>query len=819
MAASGSRSPPAGCLWRLVRTFLLLAVLVALAAGAVGWMSLQHFARELPDIRDLGDYRPREVTRVYASDGALLAELLGDDAVHRTVVPPEAIPEVMRQAIIAAEDNRFYEHPGVDWIGVARAVLTNLRRGELSQGASTITQQLVKNLVLSPERSLRRKLQEALLAQRLERYLTKDEILHIYLNHVFFGARYYGVESAARFYFGHGAADLSLAEAALLAGLPQSPNRYNPYRNPDAALARRGYVLRQMFQNGFITESAWQEAQAEPLALASGAGWGLLPGEWMDVVYSALDDLPPEVDRADVFGGGLRIHLSVDPQVQQWAQDALRAGLRDFDQRHGYLRPARTIPEAQREAWVAAESATGYAWAPGDPRPAMVVEATADRVTVARAGRRFALNLEPRSRHCPAEGGCGAVFEPGMVFTVERVERDDGGPRDEALPPEVRLVTPPQGAVVVLDAEADTVVALVHGYDPVGTGFRRAQQARRQVGSTFKAFVYAAALESRVVHPAQVFLDQPYTFRIPGQPNWTPGNYDGEYLGPMSIRDALARSRNVIAVRVLELLGVDAFVSFCRRMGMEGPMTPGLPLALGAAEMTPLELTTHFATLAAGGFQRRPRLVLRVEDSAGQRRWTPPQDQAPTRVLDEGVAWLATSLLRSVVTAGTGTAARGIPGEVAGKTGTTNGARDAWFVGYDAQRVVGIWIGRDDNRELGRRESGGRSALPVFVRLMGQLVERDGPRSFPPPPAGVEGVWVDAPTGLRSRAGRAGAVQEFFLAGTAPLESAPETGERAARDSVLLGADPRPATAAPGDGSSEGPPAPPRGLDRTLDEL
>lgn len=778
-------------LWRrLFRGLLLLGVLIALAGvGGVGAL-LWTYGRDLPEIHNVQDYQPTEVTRVVAADGTVIATLIDDAAIVRTVVPWEDIPQVMRDAILAAEDAGFYSHPGLDVVGLARAMVNNVRRGRLSQGASTITQQVVKNLVLSPERSIRRKVQEAILAFRLEERLTKDEILTIYLNEVFFGSRYYGVEEASRYYFGHGAAELALEEAALLAGLVQSPNRYNPFRHPERALQRRSYVLRQMWEKGFIEEGTYRAADEAPLTLDPTHGqtaWEDAFPYYVDAVRRALlEVLPAE----EVYGAGLLVETPLDIELQAIAEDALRTGLRAFDARHGYHTPFRQLDtDAEVAAWRTeyhGDIATLGLRADRDYR-GVVLEHLDGSVRLGIGPTEVVLDASPAGRVVPDGQSVEELFPLRSVFTVRAAR--ELSPSALAETPvaerEVGMLPSAEAAAVVMEPTTREIVALVGGYDFATSSFNRAVQAQRQVGSAFKPFVYGAALDARVITPATVMLDQPVTFPMGAGQTWQPRNYDGRFDGPMSIRRALARSRNVIAVRVLDVVGRDRAEAFARAAGLTSPMPDNLTMALGSAELTPLEATNGFATFAAGGFSGQPVLIRCIRHSDGSVLWSSSSVLSASMAPD--VAWLTTSLMRSVVEEGTATRARTVGHEVAGKTGTTNGARDAWFVGFSRQLVAGVWVGRDDNEGLGRGENGGATALPIWVDLMTRAHANREPVPFADAPPGIESVLVDPTTGLLARPGQGG-VTEHFLRGTAPTAFAPEATQRGVDDVLLRGA-------------------------------
>jgi penicillin-binding protein 1A len=747
-----------------------------------------HYSQDLPPIDSAQDYSPKEVTRVYAAGGEILATLTDGDAEQRTVLNYDEMPQVIRDAIIAAEDSDFYSHPGLDFVGLLRAIKTNLMRGSLSQGASTITQQVVKNLVLSPERTIRRKIQEAVLAFRLEERLTKDEILTIYLNEVFFGSRSYGVEEASRYYFGHPASELTLPEAALLAGIVQSPNRYNPHYHPERALERRAYVLRQLWQKGFIEESVYREADASELVLDPDMGVGDFEGAFQWYTDAVRRELLDTFGADEVFAGGLNVETAMDVNIQAIAEDAVRAGLRDYDSRHGFHTPYRTLEGSDAVVGWRAEhgsDAQTQGLLPNRLYRAVILEHTETTTTVGIGPFLATLSRDPLSRIRPDDTPWSELFPLDSVFTVIV---NSPTPADQLSPTDptgtvVYLQPSAQAALVAIDPGTRHVLALVGGYDFAESPFNRAVQASRQVGSAFKPVVYGAAIGRRTITAATVLLDQPVTFPMHGGEMWQPRNYDGRYLGPLTIRTALARSRNVIAVRILDMVGLDAARTFALDIGIHSELTDNLTLALGSAELTPLEITNGFATLAADGMVDDPVFVVRVIDSRGNVLLE--QVGEPVQALDPAVSWLVSSMMRSVVERGTATRARSVGHPVAGKTGTTNGARDAWFIGFSRQMAVGVWVGRDDNAELGRGETGGGTALPIWVDFMTRTHEGREPIDFPDPPTGVVSAQIDSDSGLLARPSQE-SYTEYFLTGTVPTEYAPEETDQSVQD-ILLG--------------------------------
>lgn len=788
---SGKPASQGGGWGRKVALWGLGSIALAGVAGAAGVAGLfWYWGQDLPDIRTLQDYRPAQTTRVYAADGRVIATIVGDDLVRRTVLPFDEIPMVMRKALLAAEDANFYEHEGVDYQGLVRAVLRNLQKGKMGQGASTITQQVVKNLVLSPERTIKRKIQEAQLAVKLDRYLRKDDILAIYLNEVFFGAQAYGVEEASRFYFGHGASSLTLDEAALLAGLVQSPNRYNPFKNPDAALARRRYVLGQMKEKGFITAEEWSKASDAKLRLVDAkkrdSGEGAAP-EYVAAVRAWADR---ELGEDKLLGAGWNIYTPLDLDLQRGSLEALRKGLRKHDGDHGLVTPKRTLLKAEeRERWLrtGTEEHRNGRLEPGKPAVGMVDAVEGGKVWLRFGSEvRLELQLDPLIRFAKDEAELKERFPVGGLFTVVRPV---GGPAGDDAP--VRLAGEAEGCVVAIDPATRQVRALVGGYQASTSGFQRATDARRQMGSSFKVLVYAQLLASRAATAATIYADQPASFMLDGNRTWRPKNYDGAFKGLMSVRSALAQSRNIIAVRALEQVSIPAVVDLAKAIGFEAGLTPNLTLALGSAEASPLVATNAFATFAAGGRYEPPVFVTEI---TGPRQLG--DDGAPTvyrheaaakQVVDPAVAWLTTSLMRSVVEEGTATHAKRLKVEIAGKTGTTNEARDVWFVAFTTDLAMGVWLGRDDNGPLGRGSTGGGSAVPIWTDAMRTAVEAKRPEPFPQPPDGIVTAIVDPATGMLASPATTKPRTEYFLRGTEPTEAGSTAGDPSVNDLILQG--------------------------------
>jgi penicillin-binding protein 1A len=778
MAIGSEPTSPSRPRWR--RRLLLAAAVLAVATLAAVGGTWHYLAADLPKFDRLLDYRPKEATKVFAADGSLVAEFYEE---RRTVVPPEQIPEVMRKAILAAEDAEFYRHEGLDYTGIARAALKLALSGEARQGGSTITQQVVKTFLLSPEKTFERKLREMILARRLEKNLTKDEILHLYLNQIYFGHRRYGVEEASRFFFGKGVAELSLGEAAVLAGVVQSPARLSPVNHPEAAKHRQLYVLGQMLANGWITRAQHDREVARPITVAARPPPP--PGAWYaEEVRRYLVDRYGE---ERVLTGGLRVTVAMDPRLQDAADRALRDALRDYDRRHGFRGTLGPLSaEARSRAEAAGEGAKGEGTrlAGHDERPALV-DVRTGRPRPATPGTRLAGLVEavtagearlwfggatailPRAGAEWAGKPLTELLPVGEVVLAEVAEVDGGKVT-------VRLAQEPevQGALVAVEPSSGRVRVLAGGYEFGRSSFNRATQARRQPGSAFKPFVYGAALETGKWNAASLVVDAPETFRDAAGREWRPQNYDFSFAGTMPLLRAVALSKNTVAVRMLSELGIDPVLDFARRAGIRSPLPRNLTLALGTGEVTPLELCSAYATLAAGGIAADPVLVEEVRARDGSVLEVAGDTGRPA--LQPEATFILTHLLEAVIREGTGYRAAELARPVAGKTGTTSDGRDAWFAGYTPDLAAVSWIGFDDQRKLGRGEGGGRTAIPPWLALMREAHSGRPISDFPVPP-GVELVAIDLATGLLAPATDPGTVLPF-VAGTAPTERAVAPG-------------------------------------------
>jgi penicillin-binding protein 1A len=748
---AGSRRPRSG-----FRTALKRAVLVVLFVGLGGAAGLAAafyaLSLDLPAIGPLLEgYDPPQKSRILAADGTVIGELFEE---RRTVVPIERIPSVLKDAVIAAEDADFLEHRGIDYLGMARALMANLCERRLAQGASTITQQVARTFFLTREKTFSRKIREILLTRRIEDRLTKEEILFLYLNQINFGHARYGVHEAAAYYFDRDVEELGLAEAALLAGIPKGPAIYDPIDHPEAAKQRRRYVLGEMLRNGMISESEVELAATAPLELAErrGPDSELAP----EAISRALEELDGVVDPGALRHGGYTIETTIVPELQRAARRALRRGLREIDARHGRIAPF----EARGRKPRGAGCRDGIA--PGKVYVAKVVERDdpAGRLVLDICGRRGHLSTRELARYNPEDLPPSRFAERGTFLRVSAIRLPEGeGPLD--LQPEIG----PQGALAAVDPSTGRILALVGGDRGRPGGFNRATDARRQPGSAFKPFVYIEAIRSRRYTAATLLDDSP---EVDG--DWRPGNHSAEGLaGAVPLRDALARSLNLPAVKTIRDVGPGRVAELARAMGIRSRLEESPALALGASAVSPLEMASAYATLAAGGVHRPPRVVARATGPGG--REIPLVGRSERRVLAAEEAYLATSLLESVIGSGTGRRARALGRPAAGKTGTSNEMRDAWFVGYTPDVATAVWVGYSDFRPIGRREYGSRAALPTWLRFM-RRAHRGRPKLEFERPEGVVTARIDPRSGLLAYEGQEETVEEVFIEGTSPTESA-----------------------------------------------
>ena len=731
------RTRPSWLRW-LVRITLWITGLAAAAAVGLALtiaVALSVAYPNLPDISDLADYRPKLPLRVYSAEGALLGEF-GEE--RRNLTPIGEIPQVMKDAVLAIEDARFFQHGGVDYKGVLRAGLANLGRVK-SQGASTITMQVARNVYLSSEKTFTRKIYEILLTFKLEHLLTKDQILEIYMNQIFLGNRAYGFAAASEAYFGKPLKSVSIAEAAMLAGLPKAPSAYNPISNPKRARARQQYIIERMEENGFITAQQAEQAKKEELKIRTGPDNTRIHAEYVaemarQLIFAQYGN--------EAYTRGLNVYTTLNAAEQEAAYVALRRGIMDYERRQQYRGPEKfvALPASAQEVEDAIDDALANHPDNGDVLSAVVLEASAKRILAARANGD-SLDITGDGLK-PAQSGLSDKAPPNIKIrrgAVIRVVKTPKGAWEITQLPEV------EGAFVALDPRNGSIRALVGGFDFDKNKFNHAAQAWRQPGSSFKPFIYSAALEKGFT-PATVINDAPLFFDagVTGGQPWEPKNYDGKYDGPMSMRTGLAKSKNMISIRILQAVGPKTAQQWVGRFGFDPEKHPAyLTMALGAGSVTPLQMASAYSVFANGGYRINPWLIAKVTDHKGRviSEITPPALSEQPRAIDARNAFVMSSLLQEVTR--TGTAARAQATlkrpDLYGKTGTTNDSVDAWFAGFQPTIAAVTWIGYDTPRNLGSRETGGGLSLPVWISFMERAL-KGVPVMEPTVPPGVVNV-------------------------------------------------------------------------------
>ena len=723
----------------------------------------------LPTVESLKDYKPSPGTLILAEDGRVLGQVKIEKGIY---VPFQRIPKFMVNALLATEDPRFYQHKGIDYRGILRAALKDIISVRLKQGGSTITQQLTKVVFLSPERKFTRKIKEIILARRLEKELNKDEILELYLNKIYFGHGAYGVQMAAKTYFGKNAWELNQAEAALLAGLPKSPMVYSPYSDIDLTKLRQWQVLKRMVDEGYLTEDQSLKIYNQPLNLENLRPEEELAPHLVDYIRKYIEKkYGPEM----LYQGGLKVYTTIDLDLQRAAVSALREGLRSLDKRQGFrgrvgFKKLKSTPIQWGSLHVMVK--------PGEGFNAHVLAVGDSYITVRGRGlvgyimpedMAWALLKPKKKRDDPDEyKKPEQIVQPGDIIKVRLKDYDKKQQIASFILDQTPLV---EGAVLSIEPFTGYVRAMVGGYDFVEGGFNHATEAKRQPGSSFKPFVYGAALENGFT-AASILMDLPVIHEKTEfeKKGWKPENYDERFLGPMRLRTALALSRNAVTVGLLEKIGLDKAIDFARKCGITSQISHDYTTALGSSAVTPLELTSAYATFASQGVHTEPIIITSIVDGKGA--VLESYQPNPAEAIDRTTAYLVTSLLKSVVEEGTGKGAKVLEKPIAGKTGTTNNYVDAWFVGYTPSIVTGVWVGYDNaTASLGDRETGARAALPIWISVMAKALAGKPVEDFTPP-EDVVFVKIDPETGLLAREGEPNAVSDVFRRGTEPTQYA-----------------------------------------------
>jgi penicillin-binding protein 1A len=744
--------------------FAALAGLVLIGAFVGGFMLLVAYPK-VPSIDALTDYQPKIPLRVYTADGALIGEF-GEE--RRAVVRIDEVPAIMKQAILAAEDERFYQHQGVDYVGVIRAAYSNLVAGGRRQGASTITMQLARNFFLSSEKTLTRKLYEALLAYKIESSLTKDQILEIYVNQIYLGQRAYGFAAAAQIYFGKALKDVTVAEAAMLAGLPKAPSSFNPVVNPKRAKQRQAYVLRRMHELGYLDDPKLAEAQKQELRVRRDIDEFAVHAEYAaEMVRQVLFERYPN----EVYTRGFRVYTTLTKKDQEAAYQSLRRGVLDYDRRHGYRGPegfveikpgvAEDVLEDALQEFPDSDDLVAAVVLEAGPKEVKAYRRGGEMVTIGEAGLKFVASAfaekTPPNRR----------IRPGAVIRLQPADK---------IGWQILQVPDVEAAFVALDPQNGSVRALVGGFDFSRNKYNHVTQAWRQPGSSFKPFIYSAALEKGFT-PATVINDAPVVVdaSLTGGQLWEPKNYDGKYEGPIRLRSALARSKNMVSIRILQSIGTQYAQDYVTRFGFDADKHPPyLTMALGAGAVTPWQMARAYAVFANGGYRLDPYLIERIVDDRGNllaQAQPPKAGDESLRVVDRRNAFIMDSLMQDVTRSGTAARAATLGRkDLAGKTGTTNDHVDAWFAGYQPGLVGVAWIGFDQPKKLGGNETGGVAALPIWMNFM-RTALKGVPEVRATAPEGIVSVRIDPDTGMQSADS---ALAEYFYREFLPGDQPPK---------------------------------------------
>lgn len=763
--------------WSLVFRCAVWTGVIAFVGGVVAVIGIYYYvAKDLPKITNLTDYHPSIITSVYSDDNRKIAEFFKE---RRIVIPLSDMPDMLIEAFVAAEDARFYKHRGIDLVSIVRAFFKNLEAGTIVQGGSTITQQVTKSFFLTPERSYTRKLKEAILAYDIDDSFTKDEILFLYLNQIYLGHGAYGVEAAAGNYFGKSARDMNLAECAMLAGLPQAPSRYSPFRFPDRAKQRQIYVLNRMVAEGYITNIQATEAINTELDIKPRRNW------YIEAVPFYTEHIRRYLEKK--FGSdmlykeGLKVYTAVSIEMQRTARAEIEKGLRALDKRQGYRGPLKNLAPEQIESY-AQQQQTEIADKPlvaGSETEGVVIKVDdkEKQVTVRIGDTLGIIALENMSwARAPdpdvvykkdAIKRPGRALKVGDVILVRFIEKQEEG---ESWSLALEQLPVAQSALLCIETETGHVKAMVGGRDFRETQFNRAIQSRRQPGSAFKPIVYAAALDMGYT-PATMIIDSPIVFQDDDLDfKWKPKNYGKKFYGPTLLRTALSKSRNVVTIKILQDIGIDYVIDYSRRLGIESHMNRDLSIALGSSGISLLELVRAYSVFANTGYLVEPCFITKIVDRNGKvlEEFIPGKE----KVIEKSTAYIMTNLLEGVVQTGTGWRAKALRRPTAGKTGTTNDLFDAWFAGFTPRYVTGVWVGLDEEASLGKLETGSRAASPIWVAFMKQIL-KDKPVRIFQVPEGVVFTQIDSETGLLPIPESQHTIFEVFKEGSVPTEYTP----------------------------------------------
>ena len=776
---------------RFFRKFLLWSFLLGIVVAILGAMFsfgvYLYLSNNLPQITSLSEYHPPIITTVYSDDGRKIGEFFEE---RRIIKPLDEMPPDLIDAFIAAEDSRFYKHKGIDFYSIIRAFFKNLEAGTIVQGGSTITQQVTKSFLLSPKKTYTRKIKEAILAYRIDKAFNKSEILYLYLNQIYLGHGAYGVEAAAGNYFGKSVKDLNLAECAILAGLPQAPSKYSPFRHPERAKQRQIYVLNRMVDEGYISNIQATEAINTAVEIKPRRNWYIeeIPYYTEQVRRYVVE----KYGRDMLYKDGLKIYTAVNIEMQKIARDEIEKGLDDLDKRQGYRGPLKKLAPEEIETFSqafqtdlednpieAGQTVQGVVIKVDDKNNSVTVRMGNSLGQIALADMEWARKPDIDVAYYETKvKRPGEVLHPGDVILVKLKEKiKDSDQWQLALEQEPVA----QAALLCLEAETGFVKAMVGGRDFRDSQFNRAFQSRRQPGSAFKPLIYAAALDKqfeesdRLYTPASVIIDSPIVFEDEERDfTWKPKNYKERFFGPTLMRDALAKSRNVVTIKILQDIGIEYAMEYVGKLGISSDLSRDLSIALGSSGVSLLELTKAYSVFANQGYLIEPVFITKIVDREGNVL----EEMSPERikVIEKTTAYLMTHLLEGVVKHGTGWRVKALNRPVAGKTGTTNNLFDAWFMGYTPQYITGSWVGFDDEAPLGKSETGSRAASPIWLGFMKRILADKPPRIFEVP-EGVVFTQIDAETGLLPIPESKETVFVCFKEGTEPTEYSKKPGE------------------------------------------
>ncbi len=781
---------------RSVFLSILKWMTILIAAGAVFslaglYVLYSYISHDLPKITSLRDYRPACVTNVYSDDGRKIGEFYKE---RRIVIPLSQMPDNLKNAFISAEDSRFREHIGIDILSILRAFVKNIKAGAIVQGGSTITQQVAKSFFLSPERTYKRKLKEAILAYRIDKRLTKDEILYLYLNQIYLGHGAYGVEAASENYFGKHAKDLNLAECSMLAGLPQAPTRYSPFQHPDLAKQRQIYVLNRMKQDGYITNIQATHAINTVLDIKPRKNWFIekVPC-YTEYVRRYIEK---KYGKNALYTGGLKIYTAVNIELQKIARKEINKGLRALDKRQGYRGVlGHTEPSEIKQKAIELYNRTGHQ--PEPPEPGRIYKGVVVKIdnstknTVVQVGNTigiipvsdisWARVPDPQVAYWKEKiTSPKKIFKKGDIIEVRAVKKD--WKKNQWL---FSLEQEPvvQAALLSIDAETGDVKAMIGGRDYRNSQFNRAIQSRRQPGSAFKPVIYAAALDKGYT-AATVIIDSPVIFKDTKRDFvWKPHNYKEKFYGPTLFRDALVESRNVVTIKILQDIGIDYVIRYARKLGITSDIHRDLSISLGSSGVSLLELTKAYSVFSNLGYRIEPVFITKILDRNGN-----VLEQAELKrqkVIDMTTAYIMTNILEGVIKSGTGWRVRALKRPAAGKTGTTNNLNDAWFIGYTPRYTTGVWVGFDSEKSLGKGETGSRAASPIWLGYMQGALSGKPVRTFNVP-EGIVFAKIDAETGLLPGESTKKIRFECFKDGTVPTMHTPSPDTNASKPDELF---------------------------------